>query len=47
MKDEDELKTIGRSERRVDAVKLVTGRGAFVDDLALPGMLHALSLIHI
>jgi putative selenate reductase molybdopterin-binding subunit len=37
----DDLKTIGRSERRVDAVKLATGRGAFVDDIALPGLLHA------
>jgi len=36
-----DLKTIGRSERRVDAVKLVTGRGTFVDDVALPRMLHA------
>ena len=41
MKEGPELTTIGRSERRVDAVKLATGRGAFVDDLALPGMLHA------
>jgi putative selenate reductase molybdopterin-binding subunit len=37
----DPLKTVGRSERRVDSVKLATGRGTFVDDLALPGMLHA------
>jgi putative selenate reductase molybdopterin-binding subunit len=36
-----DLKTIGRSERRVDAVKLATGRGTFVDDIALPGLLHA------
>jgi putative selenate reductase molybdopterin-binding subunit len=36
-----ELKTIGRSERRVDSVKLATGRGTFVDDIDLPGMLHA------
>ena len=36
-----ELTSVGRSERRVDAVKLATGRGTFVDDLALPGMLHA------
>ena len=35
------LKSVGRSERRVDSVKLATGRGTFVDDIALPGMLHA------
>jgi putative selenate reductase molybdopterin-binding subunit len=35
------LTTVGRSERRVDSVKLATGRGTFVDDIALPGMLHA------
>ncbi len=36
-----DLKTVGRSERRVDSVKLATGRGTFVDDIALPGLLHA------
>ena len=36
-----DLKTIGRSERRVDSVKLATGRGTFVDDIDLPGMLYA------
>ena len=36
-----ELKSVGRSERRVDSVKLAMGRGTFVDDIALPGMLHA------
>ncbi|HEY2940985.1 MAG TPA: molybdopterin cofactor-binding domain-containing protein, partial [Vicinamibacteria bacterium] len=36
-----DLKTVGRSERRVDSVKLATGRGTFVDDIALPGMLYA------
>jgi putative selenate reductase molybdopterin-binding subunit len=35
------LKTVGRSERRVDSVKLATGRGTFVDDIEMPGMLHA------
>jgi len=35
------LKSVGRSERRVDSVKLATGRGTFVDDIALPGLLHA------
>jgi len=35
------LKTIGRSEKRVDSVKLATGRGTFVDDIGLPDMLHA------
>jgi putative selenate reductase molybdopterin-binding subunit len=36
-----DLKTVGRSERRVDSVKLATGRGTFVDDIALPALLHA------
>jgi putative selenate reductase molybdopterin-binding subunit len=35
------LTTVGRSERRVDAVKLATGRGTFVDDIDLPALLHA------
>ena len=35
------LRSVGRSERRVDSVKLATGRGTFVDDIALPGMLQA------
>jgi putative selenate reductase molybdopterin-binding subunit len=36
-----ELKTVGKSERRVDSVKLATGRGTFVDDVAPPGLLQA------
>lgn len=36
-----ELTTVGRAERRVDSVKLATGRGTFTDDFTLPGMLHA------
>ena len=36
-----DLKTVGRSERRVDSVKLATGRGTFVDDIDVPGMMHA------
>src|SRR4029079_3825431 len=36
-----DLKSVGRSERRVDSVKLATGRGTFVDDIALPSMMHA------
>jgi putative selenate reductase molybdopterin-binding subunit len=36
-----DLKTIGQPERRVDAVKLATGRGTFVDDLHVPDLLHA------
>jgi putative selenate reductase molybdopterin-binding subunit len=37
----DEKLSVGRSERRVDSVKLATGRGTFVDDVALPALLHA------
>ena len=36
-----DLKTVGKPERRVDSVKLATGRGTFVDDIALPGLLFA------
>jgi putative selenate reductase molybdopterin-binding subunit len=36
-----DLKTVGRSERRVDSVKLATGRGTFVDDIEIAGLLHA------
>ncbi|PYQ22883.1 MAG: aldehyde oxidase [Acidobacteria bacterium] len=36
-----ELRTVGKPERRVDSVKLATGRGTFVDDIAMPGLLHA------
>ena len=39
--DAPELTTIGRSERRVDSVKLATGRGTFVDDIDVPNLLHA------
>jgi putative selenate reductase molybdopterin-binding subunit len=35
------LKTVGQSERRVDSVKLATGRGTFVDDIDVPNLLHA------
>ncbi|HET9317628.1 MAG TPA: molybdopterin cofactor-binding domain-containing protein, partial [Vicinamibacteria bacterium] len=35
------LKTIGQPERRVDSVKLATGRGTFVDDIDVPNLLHA------
>ena len=35
------LKTVGQPERRVDSVKLATGRGTFVDDIDVPNLLHA------
>jgi putative selenate reductase molybdopterin-binding subunit len=35
-----ELSIVGKSERKVDAVKLVTGKPAYVDDIELRGMLH-------
>ncbi|MDW8239773.1 MAG: molybdopterin cofactor-binding domain-containing protein [Acidobacteriota bacterium] len=37
----DDFNVVGKSERRVDAVKLALGKPAFVDDIELPGMLHA------
>jgi putative selenate reductase molybdopterin-binding subunit len=36
-----ELNVVGKAERKVDAVKLVTGKPAFVDDIELRGRLHA------
>jgi putative selenate reductase molybdopterin-binding subunit len=36
-----DLNIVGKPERKVDAVKLVTGKPAFVDDIDLRGMLHA------
>ncbi len=35
------LKTVGKPERKVDAVKLATGKPCFVDDIELRGMLYA------
>jgi putative selenate reductase molybdopterin-binding subunit len=35
------LRTVGKPERKVDAVKLATGKPCFVDDIELRGMLHA------
>ena len=31
---------IGRSVRRVEDAVLITGKGCYVDDMQLPGMLH-------
>jgi putative selenate reductase molybdopterin-binding subunit len=36
-----ELSIVGKAERKVDAVKLATGKPAFVDDIELRGLLHA------
>ncbi len=36
-----ELSIVGKAERKVDAVKLVTGKPAYVDDIELRDMLHA------
>ena len=36
-----ETSTVNKPEIKVDAAKLVKGRSAFVDDIDLPGMLHA------
>ncbi len=35
------LRTVGKAERKVDAIKLATGKPCFVDDIELRGMLHA------
>jgi putative selenate reductase molybdopterin-binding subunit len=36
-----EFKSVNQSARRVDSVKLASGKGTFVDDIKLDGMLHA------
>ena len=36
-----ERKWIGKSIRRVEDPRFLLGRGAYVDDITLPGMLHA------
>ncbi len=35
------LKTVGKPEQKVDAVKLAAGKPVFTDDIDMPGMLHA------
>ncbi len=35
------LKTVGRPEKKVDAVKLAAGKPVYTDDIDMPGMLHA------
>ncbi|MDX2162753.1 MAG: molybdopterin cofactor-binding domain-containing protein [bacterium] len=35
------LKTVGKPEPKVDAVKLAAGKPVFTDDVDMPGMLHA------
>ena len=35
------MRLIGSSVRRVEDPRLLTGRGQFVDDVALAGMVHA------
>lgn len=37
----DEYRVIGKKQRRLDGVKLALGRPAFVDDVSIPGLLHA------
>ena len=41
MVDEERARFVGRSMQRREDHRLLTGRGQFVADLALPGMLHA------
>ena len=37
----EELRVVGRRERKVDAAKLATGKPCFVDDVEFRGLLHA------
>ncbi|MBI2264540.1 MAG: molybdopterin-dependent oxidoreductase [Armatimonadetes bacterium] len=39
-----EPRILGKGVSKVDGVKLVTGRGGFTDDFAIPGMLYARTL---
>ncbi|HKE66846.1 MAG TPA: hypothetical protein VKB59_19655, partial [Micromonosporaceae bacterium] len=34
-------RTVGSSTLRVEDLRILTGRGRYVDDVRLPGMLHA------
>lgn len=36
-----ELKSVGRTTRRIDATEKLTGEATYVSDMTLPGMLHA------
>jgi putative selenate reductase molybdopterin-binding subunit len=36
-----DLQVVGKPKRKVDAAKLVTGRGTFTDDIYIRGLLHA------
>jgi len=38
--DMEPLQVVGKPERKVDAIKLITGRPAFTDDIKIEGMLH-------
>ena len=38
---QQELKTVSQSTRRVDSVKLASGKGTFVDDIRIEGLLYA------
>lgn len=42
--DEAATAVVGKPERKVDASKLAQGKPAFVDDLPMPGLLHAAML---
>ncbi|HEU5439945.1 MAG TPA: xanthine dehydrogenase family protein molybdopterin-binding subunit [Ktedonobacterales bacterium] len=42
--DGAERKWVGKSIRRVEDPRFLTGRGHYVDDISLPGMLHAATL---
>ncbi len=37
----DEMRVVGKSVQRVDAIKLALGKPAYTDDFSLPGMLYA------
>jgi putative selenate reductase molybdopterin-binding subunit len=41
MSDPRPFKTVGTSPRKVDALGMAAGAAAYVDDVAIPGMLHA------
>ena len=49
--DEIKIGGMGASRRRVEDNRFIRGKGNYVDDVVLPGMLHMeilrLSLIHI
>jgi len=44
MTDARAIRYVGQSLRRREDFKLITGKGRYVDDIKLPGLLHMAAL---